>query len=175
MSAHATQSRSLPPTILVLYNLPSNHGQSPQQSTTHIMVRFKSRYLLFNILYPNAPCNSNSNSALPTHLDFNAPTDPSVTGHALVSLIRDAITMQFGDCGSGMTSSLSGTTLAPTHPAQKQKQVSNVRPPKSEIFFSHHLYWHNPLQPRRLPHRLVRFGAPQRDWWETRRLPGRQG
>lgn len=101
----------------------------------NIMVRFKSRYLLFNILYPNAPCNSNntttSSVALPTHLDFNAPTDPSVTGGLLVSQIRDAITMQFGDWGSGMTSSLSGTTIyypfvSSLLPNPNEKQASNV-------------------------------------------------
>jgi len=80
------------------------------------MVRFKSRYLLFNILYPNAPCSSPAGNAsvLPTHLDFNSPTDASVTPQHLLSIIRDAITMQFGDWGSGMTPSLTVKYFSPT-------------------------------------------------------------
>ncbi|KAF8477590.1 ribonuclease P/MRP protein subunit [Kalaharituber pfeilii] len=75
------------------------------------MVRYKSRYLLFNILYPNAPSTNSINPSIPTHLDFCAPTDPAVTPQVLASVVRDAITLQFGDWGSGMTSSLSGNHL----------------------------------------------------------------
>ncbi|RPB23953.1 hypothetical protein L211DRAFT_808247, partial [Terfezia boudieri ATCC MYA-4762] len=77
------------------------------------MVRIKSRYLLFNILYPTTPSSNPSDHTTPTHLDFNSPTDPTVTPQLLTSLIRDAILLQFGDWGSGMTSSLSVKYFSP--------------------------------------------------------------
>ena len=84
------------------------------------MVRFKTRYLLFNILYPDATL-SDPSSPLPTHLDFHSATDPSVTAYHLTDLIRSSIHTHFGDWGSGVTLAMTGKKIptiiqSPNHP-----------------------------------------------------------
>jgi len=67
------------------------------------MVRYKARYLLFNILYP-----PNSTSASPSkHIDFLAPT-PELATSELAALIRDSLQREFGDHGAGVAGNLSG-------------------------------------------------------------------
>ncbi|KAI5809964.1 ribonucleases P/MRP protein subunit POP5 [Peziza echinospora] len=96
------------------------------------MVRFKSRYLLFNILYPeSSSSSSDAPPPPPGHLDFSRASDPSVTPQVLASLIRDNVVMQFGDWGSGMTSSMSVKYFSP------QTSTGIVRCSREH----HHLVW----------------------------------
>src|SRR5579859_1023489 len=60
------------------------------------MVRLKSRWLLFEILYPSEP----STSLLP----FTAPSQ-TVTAKLLNDLLRQQIAYNFGDHGSGLVAS----------------------------------------------------------------------
>lgn len=80
------------------------------------MVRLKHRYLLVNILYPDAttttkPTKGNSAAQeLPSGLHFHAPSSDALTAQLLVRAIRDGIADLFGDYGSGMVGgSLVGT------------------------------------------------------------------
>lgn len=83
------------------------------------MVRVKHRYLVAQILYPEPPktttTNSNptSNSApkppSTTNLSFHRPTPPAITSAHLLRLIREAISDLFGDAGAGLcAASLAG-------------------------------------------------------------------
>ena len=58
------------------------------------MVRLKHRWLLFNIIYPN------ETSAFP----FSAPSN-NVTPRILTDILRQQISYNFGDQGSGLVSS----------------------------------------------------------------------
>lgn len=58
------------------------------------MVRLKHRWLLFNIIYPN------ETSAIP----FSAPSN-NVTPKILTDILRQQISYNFGDQGSGLVSS----------------------------------------------------------------------
>jgi ribonuclease P/MRP protein subunit POP5 len=64
------------------------------------MVRFKSRYLLFEIYYPN---DSPASSAT-----FHTPSPSSANPKAVAAVIRDSIALHFGDLGAGKTGALSG-------------------------------------------------------------------
>lgn len=82
------------------------------------MVRYKARYLLFNILYPNGSTSTkpvstpttSSSTAAPAGLDFLLPT-PDVTPGEFSRLLRDTIAAQFGDFDAGVTGSLSSIPL----------------------------------------------------------------
>ena len=66
------------------------------------MVRFKERYLLVNILYPQ-PANpsSSTKSSVPDLLVFNQPTADNLTPPALLRAIREQVASLFGGVGSG--------------------------------------------------------------------------
>jgi len=57
------------------------------------MVRLKHRWLLFNIIYPNEPCT----------IPFSAPST-NITSKLLLDCLRQQITYNFGDQGSGLVS-----------------------------------------------------------------------
>jgi len=65
--------------------------------TSTPMVRYKARYLLFNILYPTAQ-----------QLTSSIPSSIQTSGELAV-LLRETLSQQFGDWGSGIAGGLSGT------------------------------------------------------------------
>ncbi|KAI5795585.1 Rpp14/Pop5 family-domain-containing protein [Geopyxis carbonaria] len=67
------------------------------------MVRYKARYILFNVLYPTAPSTGKD---APKAIDFLAPSD-GVTPSELATLIRNTIATEYGDWGSGVAGNLS--------------------------------------------------------------------
>ncbi|KAF8535611.1 Rpp14/Pop5 family-domain-containing protein [Trichophaea hybrida] len=71
------------------------------------MVRYKSRYLLFKILYPI------TSSPSPAHISFHAPSPPSTTPSELATLLRQILSQQFGDWGSGVAGGLSVKYFSP--------------------------------------------------------------
>ncbi len=84
------------------------------------MVRLKERYLLVNILYPEAPKEP---SRVPDFVVLNQPTTDSLTPQALARGVRAEVDNLFGDYGSGAVErSLSGMTLHP----RKNKGMENL-------------------------------------------------
>lgn len=66
------------------------------------MVRFKERYLLVNILYPEGgPTPKATDKPIPDLLLFNQPTTDYVTPQSLARAIRTQVNTLFGDYGSG--------------------------------------------------------------------------
>jgi ribonuclease P/MRP protein subunit POP5 len=67
------------------------------------MVRIKHRYLLVEILYPLPPHQSNSPaSSITGPLVFHAPTPSNITTSTLLHILRNQISLLFGDYGSGV-------------------------------------------------------------------------
>lgn len=64
------------------------------------MVRIKERYLLFNILYPDASPDL-SKPSLPDILVYNQPTTDACTGRSISHAVKAEITNLFGDYGAG--------------------------------------------------------------------------
>ena len=82
------------------------------------MVRLKHRYLLVNILYPDAKDSPNAghfkpaNDDLPYTVQFRQPSSDQLDARLLTRLIRDGVVELFGDYGSGMIAgSLQGKTV----------------------------------------------------------------
>ncbi|KAF2226926.1 Rpp14/Pop5 family-domain-containing protein [Elsinoe ampelina] len=75
------------------------------------MVRIKHRYLLLQLLYPSAPSSSSSSSSPPSSdphqftLHLYAPTPDTLTPALLARLIRDQVSLLFGDHGAGLVAS----------------------------------------------------------------------
>lgn len=74
------------------------------------MVRLKHRYLLINILYPEAATTSTTKTSskaapLPPTIQFHAPSSDLLTSRLLLKLLRDTLSTLFGDHGSGLTAS----------------------------------------------------------------------
>jgi len=72
------------------------------------MVRIKQRYLLVNILYPEAgepspPRHINAKQPLPDIVQFHRPTPDDLTPQVLVRAIREQIGYLYGDYGVGIT------------------------------------------------------------------------
>jgi len=72
------------------------------------MVRIKQRYLLVNILYPEAgepspPWHVNAKQPLPDIVQFHQPTPDDLTQQSLVRAIREQIAFLYGDYGVGIT------------------------------------------------------------------------
>ena len=61
------------------------------------MVRLKNRYLLVNILYPEAT----STQKIPDVVAINQPTSDALTPQLLLKAIRAEVLRMFGDYGSG--------------------------------------------------------------------------
>jgi hypothetical protein len=98
---------------------PRHHAQLPHPTTTTTttMVRYKARYLLFNILYPTASSpTSSTSSTSPSPLDFHSPTTAGVTPGDLATLLRESILQNFGDWGSACAGNLSGTRTSEDSP-----------------------------------------------------------
>lgn len=64
------------------------------------MVRIKERYLLVNILYPEASRDP-SKSDLPDILVYNQPTTDTFNGRTFTRAIKSEIVNLFGDYGAG--------------------------------------------------------------------------
>lgn len=72
------------------------------------MVRLKNRYLLVNILYPEAAASPSPD--VPDLVAFNQPTTDELTAQLLLKGIREAVLELFGDYGAGaLAGSLMGT------------------------------------------------------------------
>lgn len=69
------------------------------------MVRYKARYLLFNILYPTSAASPDAQK----HIDQLVPSDPAISSSELATLLREELARQFGDWGSGLAGNLSGS------------------------------------------------------------------
>ncbi|THZ07904.1 hypothetical protein D6C93_00799 [Aureobasidium pullulans] len=68
------------------------------------MVRLKHRYLLLNILYPDAetPTKPSTDTGLPHVISFRRPSSDKLNAQLLARIIRDGVAELFGDYGSGM-------------------------------------------------------------------------
>ncbi|TIA86221.1 hypothetical protein D6C76_00427 [Aureobasidium pullulans] len=68
------------------------------------MVRLKHRYLLLNILYPDAetPTKPSTDAELPHVISFHRPSSDKLNAQLLARIIRDGVAELFGDYGSGM-------------------------------------------------------------------------
>ncbi|THW76202.1 hypothetical protein D6D19_03366 [Aureobasidium pullulans] len=68
------------------------------------MVRLKHRYLLLNILYPDAetPTKPSTDADLPHVISFRRPSSDKLNAQLLARIIRDGVAELFGDYGSGM-------------------------------------------------------------------------
>lgn len=64
------------------------------------MVRIKERYLLVNILYPDALKDAKPNE--PDLAVIHRPTTNDLTPQAILRAIREHVRILFGDCGSGL-------------------------------------------------------------------------
>jgi ribonuclease P/MRP protein subunit POP5 len=64
------------------------------------MVRLKNRYLLVNILYPDAH-GALPSAKVPDLVSFNQPTTDDLTPNLLIKAIRAEVGELFGDYGSG--------------------------------------------------------------------------
>ncbi|KAK0930654.1 RNA-binding protein pop5 [Friedmanniomyces endolithicus] len=70
------------------------------------MVRIKHRYLLVNILYPDAKYSplrpaATAGDDIPYTVQFRRPSPDQMNGGLLMRLIRDGVVELFGDYGSG--------------------------------------------------------------------------
>ncbi len=63
------------------------------------MVRLKNRYLLVNILYPEA--TTLPSPGVPDIVAFNQPTTDELKPQLMLKALRDTILELFGDYGSG--------------------------------------------------------------------------
>lgn len=73
------------------------------------MVRLKERYLLVNIIYPDAAGKGKGKSAVPDFVAVNQPTTDTLTPGSLIRAIKAEVHALFGDYGSGTVErSLSG-------------------------------------------------------------------
>ena len=89
------------------------------------MVRFKHRYLLVHLVFPDQldlPSSSSSSSSStnqPALADYDAKSPPppppqaSLTESGLIGLLRDSLSVNFGDIGAGEV----GGTFSSTSPA----------------------------------------------------------
>lgn len=78
------------------------------------MVRYKARYLLFDVLYPEEPhLPTATSSSTQTHIGFHSSSDPTITSSYLASLIREGLAHQFGDWGAGVAGNLSVKYFSP--------------------------------------------------------------
>jgi ribonuclease P/MRP protein subunit POP5 len=67
------------------------------------MVRFKERYLLVNIVYPEGAASKpkKTDNPVPDILAYNQPTTDNLLGPSLLRAIRAQVASLFGDYGSG--------------------------------------------------------------------------
>lgn len=66
------------------------------------MVRFKHRYLLVHLVFPEQlPADAASTSTSTSTLPSSASPPPVVTESRLISLLRDSLSVNFGDVGAG--------------------------------------------------------------------------
>lgn len=80
--------------------------------STRNMVRIKHRYLLINILFPE-PQKDDKN--IPEIIQFHRPTPDALTAQLLAQIIRENISLLYGDYGVGVTSgSLNGNYKSQT-------------------------------------------------------------
>lgn len=80
----------------------SNIRSNPSRKASYgpKMVRIKERYLLVNVLYPEASQDT-SKFDLPDILVYNQPTIDTFNGRTLTRAIKNEIISLFGDYGSG--------------------------------------------------------------------------
>lgn len=88
---------------------PPNHS-FPQEPT---MVRYKARYLLFDVLYPEEPSLPAISSSTQAHIEFHSSSDPTITPSYLANLIREGLAHQFGDWGAGVAGNVSVKYFSP--------------------------------------------------------------
>jgi ribonuclease P/MRP protein subunit POP5 len=69
------------------------------------MVRLKTRYLLFEILYPDELSDVELESKASVERALRSPTLPNVDARKLLKLFKQSIEVNFGDLGLGYVSS----------------------------------------------------------------------
>ncbi|KAF6005768.1 hypothetical protein HII13_000035 [Brettanomyces bruxellensis] len=80
------------------------------------MVRLKTRYILFEIIYPERktyPIEDNFGTVADSALSIHQPTDSKVTGRQIIYLIRLSLHKNFGDYGSSTAVGLSMRYFSP--------------------------------------------------------------
>lgn len=145
------------------------------------MVRLKHRYLLLNILYPDAetPTKPSTDAELPHVISFRRPSSDKLNAQLLARIIRDGVAELFGDYGSGMiAASLVGESTRSTAFRTKMSIKRQVLIRSSQISFPCHQYSNRPGITRALSTRLgspeFRHSSTKTDRSELR-YPGRQG
>lgn len=78
---------------------------------SHTMVRLKTRYLLFELLYPDELPDVGKESEALVELALRQPSHPSVDARKLLKLLKDSVQMNFGDLGLGSVASTIASTL----------------------------------------------------------------
>lgn len=83
------------------------------------MVRFKHRYLLVHLVFPttlDSPLSASASSAStdPALPPAPPPASPALSESALISLLRDSLSVNFGDVGAG---EVGGTFSSPSLPS----------------------------------------------------------
>ncbi|CAC9889786.1 unnamed protein product [Aureobasidium pullulans] len=102
------------------------------------MVRLKHRYLLLNILYPDAetPTKPSTDAELPHVISFRRPSSDKLNAQLLARIIRDGVAELFGDYGSGMiAASLVGKFTLSTAFRMNTSMKERVLIGSSEISF----------------------------------------
>jgi ribonuclease P/MRP protein subunit POP5 len=67
------------------------------------MVRLKTRYLLFEILYPDSlPVDLRSSSLVENGINLRQVSDKKLDGRTMNRLLRQTIEMNFGEYGIGL-------------------------------------------------------------------------
>ena len=93
------------------------------------MVRIKHRYLLVNILYPEATkryADVPGGKDVPLVMQFRRSSDDRVDARMLARIIREGVAELFGDYGSGMiASSLQGISNSSTHTVLRARANAN--------------------------------------------------
>jgi hypothetical protein len=131
------------------------------------MVRFKHRYLLVHLVFPDQlqlpspPSSSTSQPAL-ANSDTKSP-QASLTESGLIGLLRDSLSVNFGDIGAGEV----GGTFSSTSPLISLSSSFLVgldapAPALSQVSLSDNVDRHYPRREGALPNPLGRpHSAPQ--------------
>lgn len=120
------------------------------------MVRIKERYLLVNIVYPEA-AKDQSKSNLPDLLVYNQPTTNNCNGRTLHHAIKAEVATLFGDYGAGAVERSLRGLLLDIDPPQLTVRADQYR---SQISIKRHINLHFAMLSRALPPRL---GGPYDD------------
>ena len=130
------------------------------------MVRLKDRYLLVNILYPEAP-KGESKDLVSDLVLYNQPTPADFKDYALANAIRAQVRMSFGDYGAG---AVERSLQSRSHVSCSMRiaPVANRLPFRSQVLLAGDIYLHRTRVACAPPPRLGRpdlYGpSPWQKW-----------